>query len=210
MSTSNVKQETVIRHGACSGRRVFLTFDDGPDPRFTPVILDILGEAGAPATFFVVGRDAARHPALIRRIMAEGHTVGNHTWSHRHPWTMTESIARCEVVRASEALADLLGRPLRWFRPPHGCLCRPMMEEAQALGQQVLLWSLSGVDWGPWGRAARIVRRLHSIQGGDIVLLHDGSRRFNRPWETARVLAGFLSNLSGLGLRPSPLDALCK
>ena len=200
----------MVCRGPDEAGHVFLTFDDGPDPRFTPLILDILAQASAYATFFVVGEDAVRFPSLVRRIADEGHEVGNHTWSHCHPWTISSGVARQEVSFGSAALADVLGRSPRYFRPPHGRLRRCMMDQARELGQTVVMWSLSAVDWGPWGGAARIARRLRAAKGGDIVLLHDAWRGYNRPWETVRVLAGFLSDLDNRNLRPSLLDRICK
>lgn len=195
-----------VYHGPDEGGRVFLTFDDGPDPRFTPLILDILAQASAYATFFVVGEDAIRFPSLVRRIAQEGHEVANHTWRHRHPWAISSGVARQEVSFGSAALADVLGRSPRYFRPPHGRFRRCMMDQARELGQTVVIWSLSAVDWGPWGGAARIARRLRTAKGGDIVLLHDAWRGYNRPWETVRVLAGFLSDLRDRNLKPSLLE----
>lgn len=181
---------------------VYLTFDDGPDPQWTPRILDILAEAAVPATFFVVGRFALRYPGLVRRMIADGHEVGNHTWSHRHPWTMAMNAARREVRDGAAAIADILGQPPRWFRPPHGRLRGCMVEEARALGQAVVLWSLSAVDWGPWASAAGIAARLDAVRGADIVLLHDGRGGINRPWRTAEVLPAFLDRLHRRDLRP--------
>jgi len=203
---NQVSSPVIICQRDSSSNHLFLTFDDGPDPRFTPAILDILEQAGMVATFFVVGSAAVCHPQLIRRMVAQGHEVANHTWSHRHPWTLPESVARREVTGASQALADLLGRAPRYFRPPHGRLRRCMLEETAALGQTVVLWTLSGVDWGPWGRAAWISRRLDGARGRDIVLLHDGRRRHNRPGETIQVLGGFLSKLRQRCLRSALLD----
>ena len=186
---------------------VYLTFDDGPDPQWTPRILDILAEAAVPATFFLVGRLAVRHPALVRRLAAEGHEAGNHTWSHRHPWTMLASVARQEVRDGAAAIADILGQPPRWFRPPHGRLRACMIEEAESGGQKLVLWNRSAVDWGPLGSARGIARRLRAARTGDIVLMHDGGRGINHPEELVKVLPTFLSNLSRHGLAPSLLPA---
>lgn len=188
------------------GNRVYLTFDDGPDARWTPRILDILAKAQARATFFVVGRQARGQAALVRRIAAQGHEIGNHTWSHRHPWTMLSSNARREVRDGAAAIADILGYGPRFFRPPHGCLRRCMIEEARALGQAVVLWSLSAVDWGVLGTAAGVAARLDAVQDGDIVLMHDGRGLINRPWQTASVLPVFLDGLRQRGLRAERLD----
>lgn len=188
------------------GNCVYLTFDDGPDVRWTPRILDILAKAKARATFFVVGCKALRQAALVRRIAAEGHEVGNHTFSHRHPWTMLSSSARREVRDGAAAIADILGYGPRFFRPPHGCLRRCMMEEARAQGQAVVLWSLSGIDWGVLGSAAGIAARLNAVEDGDIVLLHDGRGSINRPWQTASVLPFFLDSLRERGWLAKRLD----
>jgi len=188
--------------------RVYLTFDDGPDARWTPRILDILAQANVCATFFVVGRFAREQVALVRRVAADGHELGNHTWSHRHPWTVLASTAREEVRDGAAAIADLIGRAPKFFRPPHGRLRRCMIEEAERGGQTLVLWNRSAVDWGPLGSARRIAHRLSAAQAGDIVLMHDGGRGINRPEELVKVLPEFLSNLSRRGLVPSLLPEL--
>lgn len=181
-------------------RCVHLTFDDGPDPLWTPRILEILAQANVRATFFLVGRFALEQAALVRRAAANGHELGNHTWSHRHPWTMPASAARKEVRDGAAAIADILGRAPKLFRPPHGSLRRCMIEEAECSGQALMLWNRSAVDWGPLGSARGIARRLRAVQAGDIVLMHDGGRSINRPEELVKVLPEFLSSLHRLGL----------
>ena len=185
--------------------RLCLTFDDGPDPQWTPRVLDILAAADIPATFFVIGRLAARHSALVRRIAAEGHDVGNHTWSHRHPWTLLGSAARKEVHDGAAAIAGIVGRTPKFFRPPHGRLRRCMIEEANRGGQTVMLWNRSAVDWGPLGSARGVAERLSAAVEGDIILMHDGGQGINHPEELLKVLPEFLSNLSRRHLVPSLL-----
>ena len=197
-----------LTHGPADGRRVYLTFDDGPDAAWTPRILDVLAAANASATFFVVGRLARQCAAVVQRVADAGHDVENHSWSHRHPWTVSSAVARAEVRDGAAAVADLVGRAPGYFRPPHGRLRRCMIEEAEAGGQRVALWSLSAVDWGPLGRAARIDARLHAARVGDIILMHDGGRGINRPAETVQVLPGFLRALQQRSLVPSRLSAL--
>jgi peptidoglycan/xylan/chitin deacetylase (PgdA/CDA1 family) len=181
---------------------VHLTFDDGPDALWTPRILDILAQANVRATFFLVGRFALAQAPLVRRVASNGHELGNHTWSHRHPWTMPASAARREVRDGAAAIADILGRSPKLFRPPHGSLRRCMIEEAERGGQALTLWNRSAVDWGPLGSARGIARRLRAVQTGDIVLMHDGSRGINRPEELVKVLPEFLSGLHRRGLAP--------
>ena len=185
--------------GLPSAGTVALSFDDGPDARWTPHVLDILAQAGVRATFFVVGRRALAQSALVCRIAAQGHALGNHSFSHRHPWTMLPSAARAEVRDGAAAIADIVGRAPEFFRPPHGRLRRCMLEEAERGGQALVLWSRSAVDWGPLGDARGIARRLGATRAGDVVLMHDGGYGINRPAELVKVLPGFLAQLGRLG-----------
>lgn len=172
-------------------------------------MLDALAHVHARATFFVVGKLARAHPQLVRRAICEGHTIGNHTWSHRHPWTLTSEAGRREVLDGAAAVADITGTQPAYFRPPHGRLNRCMMETAMATGQSVLLWSLSVRDWGAFGRAGSITERLGRARSEDIVLMHDGPMRINRPDQLLRALPEFLYQnrdrwrYRELGTRPS-------
>jgi peptidoglycan/xylan/chitin deacetylase (PgdA/CDA1 family) len=186
---------------------VYLTFDDGPDVEWTPRILDALAAARTRATFFVVGQAVRAAPSLLRRVAAEGHGIGNHSYAHRHPWTLREAEARREVRDGAAAIADVLGQEPRLFRPPHGRIRGCMVEEAAQGGQRTVLWSLSAVDWGPLGRAPRIAARLRRAAPGDIVLMHDGRRSRNRPDALLSVLPDFLTSLARRPLGTAVLDA---
>ena len=142
---------------------LYLTFDDGPDPEWTPRVLDLLEEAGMRATFFAIGEQALRSASLMRRIVAAGHEVGNHTFSHRHPWMMSAKHARTQVSDGARALSDVLGQAPRYYRPPHGRSRPCMSDEARAQGEQIVMWTLSAIDWGWLGTAPRIARRLERV-----------------------------------------------
>jgi peptidoglycan/xylan/chitin deacetylase (PgdA/CDA1 family) len=185
--------------------RIYLTFDDGPDPEWTPRILDLLGEAGAQATFFVIGAEALKAPSLVRRILAEGHALGNHTLSHRHPWTMTSRAARAQVRDGAAAISEAAGAAPGLFRPPHGRRRACMTDEAQRLGERVVMWEMSALDWGPMGVAARIAERLKGVRAGQIVLMHDGRNRHNRPDQLVQALPGLFARLRELRLASASL-----
>lgn len=174
---------------------VYLTFDDGPDPEWTPRILAMLESCGAKATFFVIGSLAARHPGILRDIEAAGHEVGNHTFNHPHPRLLGSGRARQEVLDGADAIADILGRPPRLFRAPHGTRHPAMLAAAEALGEKAVHWHVSAVDWGLLGRARGIARRLSRVRADNIVLMHDGGRGINHPEQLVRVLPGFLDRL---------------
>ncbi len=156
---------------------IALTFDDGPDPKYTPAVLDLLKQYGARATFFVIGRNAEQYPGVLKRIAAEGHEIGNHTFSHRYnlPNLPEEQIVD-QVQRAADAVSEICGAQTRVFRPPGGAYNPHLISAVRRLGYDIILWTWStnpsdayspGVD--------RIVQRAtQSALPGDIVLLHEG------------------------------------
>jgi peptidoglycan-N-acetylglucosamine deacetylase len=186
-----------------------LTFDDGPDPVYTPAVLDILSAYNAKATFFVLGEAAAGFPQLVERILAEGHTLGNHTYSHPNPWFTAEEEARQEVVKTSDIIEQITGTRPRWFRPPYGRLRFAMRQQATLDNMTTVLWNRSVIDWGWMGNASGIRNRMERIEAGDIVLMHDGQRDHNRPDNLLRFLPGFLASLPGRSLQACSLDQLC-
>lgn len=171
---------------------IHLTFDDGPDPEWTPQCLDVLAQANATATFFMIGAKVRAHGALARRIAAEGHQIGNHTLTHAHPWRLSASRARDEVREGAVAIADALGIAPKFFRPPHGARRRCMLEQAEMQGEYFLMWDVSAIDWGWLGTSERIATRLARVRSGQIVLMHDGRNRRNRPDQLLKVLPQFL------------------
>ena len=161
----------VRRIDGLSVRAVALTFDDGPHPVHTPRLLDLLREAGAAATFFVVGREAERHPGLIKRIVGEGHQLGNHSWSHPHE--TTPEGATDELGRTHNLLKAITGMDTTLFRPPYGREHGALAVEAMSRGYRTVMWSMDTNDW-----RVRDSSRLSEMVGertkrGDIVLMHD-------------------------------------
>lgn len=185
---------------------VCLTFDDGPDPVFTPAILDILAEQKVHATFFVLGEFAENYPQLVERMAAEGHTVGNHTYSHHHPWLQSAESLREEMTRTSDIIHSITGHAPHWFRPPHGRVRKIMLDECHEQHMRMVLWNRSIIDWGPLGTETAVARRLREVESGDIVLMHDGQRQHNRPQHIARSLPEALKSLARRGVVPVTLD----
>jgi peptidoglycan/xylan/chitin deacetylase (PgdA/CDA1 family) len=185
-------------------REVALTFDDGPDAEVTPRVLDLLDADGARATFFCVGRQAARHAALVREIAARGHAVENHTEHHATAfgWYGPARL-RAEISAAQATLAALAGRPPAFFRAPFG-MRSPLLDPALAhLGLRLVSWTRRGYDTRD-GDAARVQARLtRGLAAGDILVLHDGvatGRRLARS-TALQVLPGLLERLRGAALR---------
>jgi peptidoglycan/xylan/chitin deacetylase (PgdA/CDA1 family) len=199
-----------------------LTFDDGPDPLFTPRILDALRVRGARATFFVMGVMLERHPDLGRRIVDEGHEIGNHTWSHENLTFLSVDDVRSQIERAHETIVDTLGVTPRWFRPPRGALPGAALRIASELGYDTAVWSVSRTlpEVGtPESVGATIVAGL---EPGAIVDLHDsiGRGNFMAPFSGLRdelaakrevevvALPDVLGAAEGAGLRSVTLSDL--
>lgn len=190
----------IISRGRRSEPQVYLTFDDGPDPRFTPAILDMLAQQQVKASFFVLGEACVAHPELVRKIAEAGHDLGIHSYSHDHPWRLSEPHAREELRRCYHTLADITGSPPTLFRPAYGRIRPATLKEAEVLQLHTVLWSRSVIDWGKWGTLAGISRRLAAIKPRDIVLMHDARPEANRPQVTVRALQDFLRTDKAAGL----------
>jgi peptidoglycan/xylan/chitin deacetylase (PgdA/CDA1 family) len=160
---------------ACTdGPCVALTFDDGPDPDTTPQVLDILREKRVRATFFVVGQRAEQHPELVRRALAEGHLVENHTWSHPSLFCFLTPGRLCvEIEKCTEVLQRIGGRRPRYFRSPVGlrhALLRPCLRKAHL---EYISWQIRSRDTLNVDSGTLTGRILNRVMPGDIVLLHD-------------------------------------
>lgn len=152
-------------------REIALTFDDGPDPRWTPRVLDALAAQDAKATFFVVGMRAQRHPDLVRRIAAAGHVIGNHTYRHADLTRLGHSAITAELRRTSECIAEITGRRPQLLRPPWGHIDPVGLLAAAEAGLTMILWS-QHVRASNAGSDAAVC--LKDARPGSIVLSHDG------------------------------------
>jgi peptidoglycan/xylan/chitin deacetylase (PgdA/CDA1 family) len=155
---------------------IALTFDDGPDPNFTPRVLEILAREKVPAAFFVVGERAAAVPALVRAIASAGHIVGNH--SHTHAWNINfawHARLRHEVAACSEAIKSAIGKMPAFYRAPFGFKNPALGDVLQDAGLVCIGWQLRGFD-AVGGSAESIARRLVlKAKAGGVLLLHDGA-----------------------------------
>ncbi|WP_431909515.1 polysaccharide deacetylase family protein [Micromonospora carbonacea] len=155
--------------------QVALTFDDGPDPQYTPQVLALLREHGVKATFCVVGENAQRHPDLIQAIVADGHTLCNHSWHHDELLgKRSTDVIRADLLRTNAAIrAAVPDAEIAYYRQPGGAWTYPVVSVAEELGLIPLHWTVDPSDWRAPG-AARIVRDVSAeAQPGSIVLLHD-------------------------------------
>lgn len=163
-----------IRDRLSAGGSVALTFDDGPHPEGTPAVLEVLAAAGAHATFFLVGEQVERRPALAVEIVARGHQVGLHCHRHRNLLRLTPLQLRDDFRRALAAIGSATGKQPELYRPPYGVFTAAALVLGRWNRLTPLLWSRSGQDWERRATARSIALNLtHQLQARDVLLLHD-------------------------------------
>ncbi|MFE0798692.1 polysaccharide deacetylase family protein [Streptomyces sp. NPDC058812] len=190
-----VRSEPILRVSG-RGRTMLLTFDDGPDPRYTPDILDTLAKYDVRATFFVCGEMADYNRDLLSRMADEGHVVGNHTWSHPLLTSLGRRRIRSEMERTSEVVEQAYGEPPRWFRAPYGAWNRAAFQLGAELGMEPLAWTVDTLDWTTPGTGTIVDRVEDGAAPGVVVLSHDagGDRS-----QSVRALRSYLPELLDSG-----------
>jgi len=168
----------VLSRGPQDGKRISLTFDDGPAEGFTEQVLAILREYNVPATFFVCGKNVEEHPDLLRRIVAEGHAIGNHTYSHLFVYFKSRRRIAEEIDRTQAIIEKVVGFRPAIFRPPYGARWFGLVPVLLKRGMRLILWSATGYDWSKDVRGI-IESAVRELKPGAIILLHDG--RETRP-----------------------------
>lgn len=166
--------------GSDQPNEIALTYDDGPADPDTYQLLDVLAKHNIRATFFMIGQFVRQRPEIARAVLAAGHLIGNHTMSHPLLLTRRPSVVRQQLLDCNAALQDVLGAPVRWFRPPHGSRRPDILRFARKIGLKTVMWNAMGYDWKPTTAQAvqdnilrgfrKNQRRGHSTNA----LLHDG------------------------------------
>ncbi|MGC8623670.1 MAG: polysaccharide deacetylase family protein [Phycisphaerae bacterium] len=189
---------------------VALTFDDGPTAGFTDRVLDILQDHHAHASFFLIGSQARQEPNLVKRMIAEGHTVGNHTWNHDHHGVWHgEAYWRDQLLRTSAALTDITGLAPALFRAPMGFKTPPQARAVRQQSMRYIAWRVRA--WDTLNMSPRTICRIITaqIRPGDIVTMHDGlepARRHCSQESTVRALPQILKFLGDHGLQSISLE----
>lgn len=194
----------VIRRTGRRRGEIALTFDDGPDAKWTPDILDTLRSRGVHATFFVIGQNAEVNPELFRRVYREGHEIGNHTFTHPNLALVSPSVTRVELTATERLIEAELGRSTALFRPPYFGDAEPTTTDelgpiavAQGLGYITVGLHVDPGDWEEPGVDSIIARTLHQLDRGNVVLLHDGGGDRS---QTVAALGPLIDSLHARGL----------
>ena len=206
-----------------SPRKLAITFDDGPNPKITPDLLQLLEGYEARVTFFMVGRFAQECPELVREIIVRGHAIGNHTATHANLFWNTPAQIREQMQRCNEAIGTITRTTPKWFRPPWGMRNPWVISSATGMGMRTALWTLLPGDWrakpASWliKRMEPIAKRAQSPSAsgnnshaghGDVLCLHDGDYRFLNADRRATVeaLQHWLPRWRDLGLEFVTID----
>jgi len=194
--------ERVLTRVPRGGKAIYLTFDDGPDGRHTPALLELLRRENAKATFFMIGSQAERHPDLAARVVAEGHRLGNHSYSHPvfSDLSLAEQVA--EIDRADGVLTGFDGMDRHPFRPPRGVFSVRMLLHSLRRHSRLAYWSYDTLDYR-YKDPARLIALLRARppRDGDVLLMHDDDDC------SARVLEVMLPEWRGLGFHFPVLPA---
>lgn len=194
-------------------KQIAFTFDDGPDPHYTPRLLDLLQQHGVKATFFVLGSKAEQYPELIKRMYKEGHQIGIHNYRHVANWMMTPMRVRNKQVdRTADIVERITGERPQYYRPPWGCV---NLGDLLLLRKsyRIILWSVMAWDWKPGGDAGKLKRILmNNIKPGSIILLHDSGETLgadnDAPEYMLKALQDVLQEIKTLGYECVRADQL--
>lgn len=185
---------------------LYLTFDDGPTPTGTPRLLESFGRHAAKATFFLLGRNAASLPDLVNEVIAAGHAIGNHTFSHPDPWRTSRTRLVDELDRTDDLLRRRAGAEPRLVRPPYGHHTPGLADWCRARGQKVVLWDVIGCDFRSRATAERVADNvIRWARPGSVVLLHDNPAFLNT---MLPALERIVAHFSDAGWRLDALDGI--
>lgn len=190
-----------------------LTFDDGPDPQYTPALLDLLKRYDAKATFFVVGSSAERHPELLKRMREEGHLIGIHNYVHKTNWLMGPAAVKKQIQKTGKVILDATGERTHFYRPPWGIV--NLFDFAKRNETQIVLWSSIFSDWRVKIGADKLTKRmLRKLRGGEVFLLHDSGATLGAnvtaPGEMLIALERVLKEARNRGLNSIRIDEMIR
>lgn len=200
--------ETFIFEGNRNRNQIALTFDDAPDSLYTPQILDILKQYGVKATFFIVGYRAEEHPDVVRRIVREGHAIGNHSYSHAQLNKLTTADFIRELERTERILAKLVGYAPKMVRPPYGAIRDDQLAWLAENRYLTVNWNVDPEDWKGLSKTAITNHVLSAAKAGSIILMHSGTGQGGDLSGGVAALPEIIEKLTGKGYELVPLTEM--
>lgn len=194
-----VYKHLIIRKGPGGVKQVALTFDDGPDNKYTKQILDILKQNNVKGTFFVLGQQVNKYPEVVKRMVYEGHAIGNHTWGHINMTHVTPEQLKYQIESTNQAVYKAAGVTPKLVRPPFGNTNPSITEQIFAWGYQVVLWSVDSRDWSGVTTDQIMKNVRKDMTAGGIILQHSAGGRKNDLNNTIRALPMIINELKAQG-----------
>jgi len=187
--------ETFYLNGIVRGNKIALTFDDGPDNKYTPQILDVLESFNVPATFFIIGDRVNNNPDVVKRMVRDGHTIANHTWSHANLTKINEERFVKEVSETETILAKTTGLNTALLRPPYGAASIEVMNRLKNMNYKVIHWSVDSLDWIDMDFNKILINTLPAVRNNSILLFHSAGGKNHDLSATVAVLPDVIKTL---------------
>ncbi|WP_082614902.1 polysaccharide deacetylase family protein [Paenibacillus sp. Soil787] len=191
--------DTFKMRGSAQEKKVALTFDDGPDTRFTPKVLDALKASQVKATFFVLGSQANAHPDMIRRIVNEGHIIGNHSYSHANLPKLTVDKFQSQIMSTESVLQGLIGYAPKLIRPPYGAINEEQVRWIADHHYLVVNWNVDSLDWKSLNSDQVLNNIMQQTKPGSIILQHSGGADSQDLSGTVQAIGPLISKLKAAG-----------
>ncbi len=198
------RRETIFRLPT-EEKKIALTFDDGPSPVWTSLILDELKKQNVHATFFMIGHHVQKYPDVAKRVAAEGHTIGNHGYAHSVILYYTPAEIEQEIKYTEHVIKEITGQTTRLYRPPKSWIKKEIKQKIKSFGYDIILWSMNPKDWVGFSEAWMVNFIDKHIGGGDIILFHDsgniwGTEGGNRH-QTVKAVSSLVKKLRARGFQ---------
>ena len=200
--------DTFFTRGSAGSNKVALTFDDGPHDHYTNQVLDVLQELDVPATFFVVGWRVQKHPEVVKRMVGEGHLVGNHTWNHPNLRRISEWSVRDQMQRTEDAIHNAIGLRTATMRPPYGAVTPETLITLKDMDYKAINWSVDSIDWRDQDVDKILINTLPDVRGGGILLFHDAGGEGQSRAATVASLPEIIHTLRTQGYEFVTVDQL--
>ena len=188
--------------------KIALTFDDGPDPIYTPQVLDVLEEYDVPATFFLLGERVEKYPNITRRIINEGHTIGNHSWSHPDLTTLNDRQLSKEIFNTEQKIEETVNKETALLRPPYGFVSSQLITKLKRMDYKVIHWSLDSLDWQAKKKEEVLNKTIPYLNRGAIILFHSAGGKGQSLIPTIKALPIIIEKLQTHNIELVTVDEL--
>lgn len=203
LSLSDLRQKyksNFILSGSPEKRQIALSFDDAPDTHFTPQVLDALKKENVKATFFVVGNRSEKHPEIIKRIIQEGHAIGNHSYNHPNFAKLDDAAFREQITKTDQILKRLIGYRPVIVRPPYGNITEDQIKWLVSQNRKIINWNVDSLDWKGLSAEQVAINVLADIQPGSIVLQHSAGGKGEDLSGTVKAIPTIIKKLRADGV----------